>query len=150
MKIKAKTILLLILFLGFILRSASLDFPSIGYHNMKENEYLSMAEEMVRTGDFVSRRVYFYNAFKDDPMMELYPQLPLVSYQIIASWELLGANLWGPRLINIFFGLASILVIYAMARILFDKKRWALFCALLLSIMPLAVFFSRNLQPESP
>jgi hypothetical protein len=48
------------------------------------------------------------------------------------------------------FGLASILVIYFLADLLFANGILALGSAALLAIMPLAVFFSRNLQPESP
>jgi len=36
-------ILALILALGLFLRLDNLNFPSIGYHNMIENEYLSIA-----------------------------------------------------------------------------------------------------------
>jgi len=143
-------ILGLILLLGFLVRAYNLNFPSIGYHNMKENEYLSMAQEMQRTQDFVTRRIYFYNAFDDNPLMKLYPQPPLISYQILLSWKLLGENLWGARLFNVFFGVGSIALIFFLARLLFAEEALALFSALLLAIMPLAVFFSRNLQPESP
>jgi 4-amino-4-deoxy-L-arabinose transferase-like glycosyltransferase len=143
-------ILGLILCLGLASRCYHLNFPSIGYHNMKENEYLSMAEEMIRTKDFITRRIYFYNAFEEEPTMKLYPQPPLISYQTLISWKLLGDNLWGPRLFNVLFGLASIVVIYLIALLLFKEIKWALFCAFLLAIMPLGVFFSRNLQPESP
>ena len=142
--------LFLIILFGFILRAYNIDFPSIGYHNMKENEYLSMAQEMLRKGDLINRRIYFYNAFQDEPLMKLYPQPPLVSYQILLLWKALGQNLWGPRLLNVVFGLLSILVIYFIAYLLFKNRSHALFCAFLLAIMPLAVFFSRNLQPESP
>lgn len=140
-----------IILLGFILRIYHLDFPSIGYHNMKENEYLSIAEEMLRTKDFVNRRVYFYNALEEEErFMEIYPQLPLISYQIILCWNLFGRNLWSPRLMNILFGLGYILIIYLTAKELLRDKRISLFCALLMAILPLSVFFSRNLQPESP
>lgn len=140
----------IILLLGFALRSYNLDFPSIGYHNTKENDYLCMAQEMQRTGDYVTRRIYFWNAFEDNPVVRVYPQPPLVTYQILFCWKFLGENLWGPRLINILFGLLSILVIYFIGRVLFKDENRALFCAFLLAIMPLPVFFSRNLQPESP
>lgn len=147
----AKTfILIVILALGFMLRSYNLNFPSIGYHNMKENEYLSMAQEMKAGGDLVTRRVYFYDAFEEEPRMKLYPQPPLISYQILASWKLLGENIWGARLGNVLFAVVSILVMYYIALLLFANTALALFCAFLLAVMPLAVFFSRNLQPESP
>lgn len=147
-----KTYLLLglILVLGFILRSYNLNFPSIGYHNCKENEYLSMADQMQRTRDFITRRVYFYNAFQENPTMRIYPQPPLVSYQTLISWKFLGENLWGPRLFNVLFGVLSILIIYLISELLFANIALSLFTSFLLAILPLAVFFSRNLQPESP
>jgi len=117
---------------------------------MIENEYLSIAQEMKNSNDFVGRKVYFYNAFEVDPRVKTYHQPPLVSYQILAAWKLLGENLWGARLVNVLFGTLSILVIYFISFLLFSNVRLALFCALLLSIMPLGVFFSRNLQPDSP
>lgn len=140
----------LIMLLGLALRAYNLDFPSIGYHNMKENESLSMAQEMERSNDFITRRIYYENAFEKDPTMVITPQPPLISYQILISWKILGKNLWGPRLFNALFGVISILLIYFLARVLFKERRYALFCAFLLAIMPLSVFFSRNLQPESP
>ncbi len=139
-----------ILFLGFILRSYNLNFPSIGYHDMKENEYLGVAQEMQRTGDFLSRRVYFYDAFDENSNLKISPQPSLISYQIILSWKLFGENLWSLRLCNIVFGLLSIPVMYYLAFALFRRVSLSLFCSLLLAIMPLGVFFSRNIQPESP
>jgi 4-amino-4-deoxy-L-arabinose transferase-like glycosyltransferase len=146
-----KIILLgLILATGFILRSYNLDFPSIGYHNAKENDSLCIAQEMQRTNDYTTRRAYSWNAFEDNPTARMSTQPPLVSYQILLSWKFLGENLWGPRLINVFFGVGAILVMYFIALLLFKDAVRAMFCAFLLAIMPLAVFFSRNLQPESP
>ena len=141
----------LILLAGFLLRLPYLNFPSIGYHNMKENEYIGMATEMLRTGDFLNRRVYFYNGLEKGPgFMDLYPQLPLVSYQIILAWKLFGNNLWGPRLIQILFMLGAIVIIYHITKRLMQDARCALLSSALLAIMPLGVFFARNLQPESP
>ncbi len=147
---KNKAILGLIILLGILLRIYSLDFPSIGYHNMKENEYLSMAQEMNRTKDYITRRIYFYNSFEDNPIMKLYPQPPMVSYQTLFAWRLLGENLWGARLFNALFGIVSIAIIYLLTRLLLGNITYALASAFFLAIMPLAVFFSRNLQPESP
>lgn len=142
--------LLAIVIFGFILRAYNLDFPSIGYHNMKENEYLSIAQEMKNTQDFITRRVYFYHAFDNAPKMKIYPQVPMISYQTLIAWQLFGENMWSPRLINVIFGVLSIIIIYLTANVIFDNAILSLFGAFLLAIMPLAVFFSRNLQPESP
>lgn len=140
----------IILISGFLARAYNLNFPSIGYHNMMENEHLIVAQEMLRTNDLLSRRLYFQDAFAQNYAPGLLLPLPLVSYQILLAWKLLGENLWAPRLINILFGVLSILVLYLIAQQLFNKRNLSLFCALQLAIMPLAVFFSRNLQPESP
>ncbi len=142
--------LLLIIFLGLILRLHNLNFPSIGYHNMKENEYLSIAEQMLVRNDFLKKYVYFLNGLEDNPLYKNDLSFPFVSYQIIISWFIWGKNLWGPRLTNILFALLSI---YLMARIglyFFHDRTLSLVCASILAILPLSVFFSRNIQPESP
>lgn len=147
---KSSLALVLLVVLGFSLRFYNLNFPSIGYHNMIENEYLSMAQEMQRTKDFFAKRVYFHNAFDADPQVKSDMQPPLVSYQTLISWKALGGNIWAPRLLNVLFGVLSILVIYLVALQLFNNIALALFCAFVLAILPLGVFFSRNIQPESP
>jgi len=147
---KKAVILGLIVLLGFVLRVYNLDFPSIGYHNMKENENLCMAQEMERTKDFINKRVYFYNGFDDNPVVRSNAQPPLVPYHIILAWKVFGNNLWGPRLVNVLFGLLSICVIYLISRILFKDEQLSLFSAVVMAAMPLGVFFSRNLQSEAP
>jgi len=51
--------ILAILALALLVRLPQLNFPSIGYHNMKENEYISMAQHMLKTGELTGRHVYF-------------------------------------------------------------------------------------------
>jgi len=147
---KKNLILCAILLAGFALRTYNLDFPSIGYHNMKENESLSIAQEMKNSNDFIKKKVYFYNAFETEPAIKKYGELPLVPYQILLSWKLFGENLWGGRLFNVIFAVLSILLMYLVSLALFSNVNLALFGASILAIMPLGVFFSRNLQAESP
>jgi len=142
--------LILIVIVGLTLRCYNLNFPSLGYHNMKENEYLSMAQLMLKTQDFLNKRVYFQNALQDNPVVKGDLQPPLFAYQIILSWNLLGENLWAPRLFNVLFGILSIIVIYLTCNLLFNNQNLSLLAASLLAVMPLGVFFSRNIQPESP
>lgn len=139
-----------IVLFGLLLRIYNINFPSIGYHNMKENEYLSMAEEMERTNDLLTRRVYFYNAFDDVPRMELYPQPPLIAYQTLLSWKVFGKQMWPPRMSNVLFGIFSIVVIYFLCKLFFNDTGLSLSGAFLCAILPMAIYFSRNLQPESP
>ncbi|HQO37667.1 MAG TPA: hypothetical protein PLP56_07040 [Candidatus Omnitrophota bacterium] len=138
-----------VLLFGLFLRLPQLDFPSIGYHNMKENEYISMAKHMLKTGNLVDRQVYFYNAFEQKKDFNLYPQIPFVSYQILAGYRLFGDHLWFPRLVNIFLMLGAFLLLYRIAGLL-NLAAWPRFAVLfLLAVMPLGVFFARNLQAES-
>lgn len=141
----------IILSLGFILRSHNLNFPAIGYHNMEENGYLAITEEMNQAAGVTAGKGYFYNGFDEKPASPariLSP--PLLSYQILASRKVFGDNIWGVRLLNILFGLFSIGAIYYISLLLFNNVVPSLWCAFLLSTMPLSVFFSRNIQPESP
>lgn len=131
------------------IRMPILNFPSIGYQNMKENEYISMAKNMIANKDFISREVYFYNAFTGKKDFGLFPQIPFVAYQIILGYKLFGENLWFGRLINIMFMLLSIITIFYLSGIFFKESAYGLIAALLLSIIPLGVYTSRNLQPES-
>ena len=143
------SVLCMIISLGIALRSFNLNFPSIGYHNMNENEYLTTAQEMKKTHDYTLNKLYCYNMF-EEPQDRHHPGPPLISYQILLAWKMLDENLWATRLFNMLFGASSILVIYFIASILFKNPILSLASSLLLAIMPLAVFFSRNLQPESP
>ena len=142
--------LILIVIVGLALRCYNLNFPSLGYHNMKENEYLSMAQLMLKTQDFLNKRVYFQNALQDNPVVKDDLQPPLFPYQIMLSWNLWGENLWAPRLFNVLFGVLGIIVIYLVSNLLFNNQNLSLLSASLLAVMPLGVFFSRNIQPESP
>ena len=60
---KKITVLILIGVIGLVLRVYNLDSPSIGYHDMRENEALSIAKEMSRSGNYALKKVYFHNVF---------------------------------------------------------------------------------------
>src|SRR3989338_10640863 len=89
-------LLSLIILTGFFPRAYHLNFPSIGYHNMKENENISIAKYIRDTNDFVNRKIYFYDAFSDKNDFGLYPQVPFTAYQIFIGYKLFGDNLWFP------------------------------------------------------
>lgn len=142
--------LCLILILGFVLRTFNLNFPPIGYHNMKENEYLSMAQELKMGSGGNVGSAYLNGSLEQEPAIRFHPQPAIMPCQILLSWKILGENIRAPRLFNVLFGICSIAVIYHLSLLLFNSASLSLLCAFLLSIMPLAVFFSRNIQTESP
>lgn len=142
--------LCLILFLGFVLRYININFPPIGYHNMKENEYLSMAHDIRAGSGKNARGAYLNGAFDDESAIRTNHRPSIMPYQILLSWNILGESIQAARLSNVFFGTLSIVVIYYISLLLFESVTLSLFCAFLLSILPLGVFFSRNIQAESP
>jgi 4-amino-4-deoxy-L-arabinose transferase-like glycosyltransferase len=146
--------------LGLKLRIYHLDFPSIGMHNMKENEYLSEARFMIRSGDYLRRRVHlagleegdgaFRKARLQGDLPEEYPQIPLVPWIILFSWKVLGEGFWQARLPIVLFSCATFFALFFFARRLSGRTLLALIAVFLLAILPEHVFFGRNIQPESP
>ncbi len=152
--IKAKHVVILLLFaflaLGFYLRVYHIDFPSIGYHNMKENEYLCQAMNQPRYGDYL-RRIQCLGGMDAGPSyFEEYPQMPLIPWIILLSWKVLGHHFWSARIGFTLLSTASIYLIYLVAKRLTKNEYISLVSAFLSAIMPLLVFFGRNIQPEGP
>ncbi|MCG8430211.1 MAG: glycosyltransferase family 39 protein [Candidatus Omnitrophica bacterium] len=148
--LKPALVLLVIMIAGLLSRVYHLGFPSIGYHNMKENESLSIAQEMQRTGDYAVSRVYFHRGLEERPGELRTPRPPMVPYQILGAWKVFGENLWAPRLVNVVFGVLSILLICRLVLLITGSLQAGVWAAFFLATAPLGVFFSRNLQPESP
>ena len=94
-------ILIAILILGLYLRIYHLDFPSIGYHNMKENEYISEAIFFNEQGNYLHRRTFNFWGLEDGPgYFEEYAQMPIVPYLTAFSWKIIGSEpIWIPRML---------------------------------------------------
>lgn len=134
-------VLFFVLLFAFLLRFPQINFPSIGYHNMKENEYISIAKNMLSGGDFVNRNIYFYNGFGDKKDFGLYPQIPFVAYQVVLGYRLFGENLWFPRLVNVIFMLLSIICIFYLTFLFTSEYVYSISAAILLSVLPLGYIF---------
>ena len=148
---KLITVLLLSLIIlsGFFPRAYHLSFPSIGYHNMKENEYIGEALFMLKDGDYLHRKL-FRMGMDELPNFEEYPQMPILPWAFVLLWKIFGVKLWLARLVIVAFSLGSIPLLYLIVKKLSNNKSLALLSGLLLSLMPLGVFFGRNVQPEAP
>jgi 4-amino-4-deoxy-L-arabinose transferase-like glycosyltransferase len=146
-------VLLVLIIFSLAIRLYHINFPSIGYHNMKENEFISIAKNMLKTKDFFSRYVDFhYGLEKEAKKIGLFPGGHLLSYQIIFCSKVFGKDrfLGCSRIINILFFIIALIFMYKIITLLTLNKRMGLLSAFILSILPLSIFFSRNLQPESP
>ncbi len=144
-------LLLILVLFAIVIRLYHIGFPAIGYHNMKENEYLGAAELMKETGDYARERFYFvYNWDKDTPP-NVYAEVLWVPYQILLCQKFLGIeNLWCPRLIQVLFMAGAIIIMYHLCYLLLPSASFAYLASFILAIMPLGIYFGRNLQPESP
>jgi hypothetical protein len=142
-------VLIAILVLGFILRSRHLDDPPIGYHSMKEVHYLSVAKGYLDYGDFTHRRV-LYSGMSDGPgYIEGLPQFQFLPLIYFALWKAFGIKIWLARLVVIAFSLGNVVLAYLFARRLGGNEDQSIVTALLMAILPLSVFFGRNIQPDA-
>ena len=145
-------LLLVFVFVGLSLRIHNLDSPPIGYHNMKEIEYLSEAKEFFYHDDYLHRRISFLGMMSPTGPgnFEEYVQLPIIPWLTLFTWKIFDIQIWLPRLIIVLFSLGSIPLSYYLSNELTEKKEISVVAAFLMAIMPLSVFFGRNIQPETP
>lgn len=149
---KNKTVLVFLvafILFGFYLRSFNIDLPSIGYHNMKENEYLSQANLQSELGDYLRRPMHIFGA-EVNPFFEEYPQMPLLPWVFQLIWLFTGEQIWAARLIIILLSLLTIPALYILTKKITKSNYMGLTSALIFSFLPLSVFFGRNIQPETP
>jgi hypothetical protein len=144
------TVLAGLLLLGFYLRSYHIDYPSIGYHNLKENQHLSETLNYYRHGLSIHREVFFQSGDKEPPYYEEYPQLPIIPYTGYALWKIFGISFWAMRLQIILYSLGTVLASFFLVRRLTGDVLMALLTAAVMTVLPINVFYGRNIQPESP
>jgi len=140
-------VLLLILIFGFYLRSYHLGYPSIGYHNMKENEFIGEAHVMLESGDFLQTKVLWKGLSENANIQEALPILP---WYAAATFALFGNNLAILRMFIVACSLISVIMVYLIGMQLSNKNYYALLAAFIFSFLPLGVFFGRNYQPDMP
>lgn len=147
---KSHILLAVVLLLAFFLRIKFLDFPVIGWHSVKEAEPLSIAKGFISSNDFLHRKVFFYSGFSDGPgFFELYPQMPLLAFWAYFVFVLFGERLWLVRLFPVICSVGSVLLIYLIIANLSSKKL-ALLSSFVMAVLPLSVYYGRNIMPESP
>ncbi len=130
--------LLVIFFLGFILRVIFLDIAPPGF-NADEAALGYNAYSLIETGkdEWGVNYPLVFKSFSDyKPGLYVYLAIPFV--------YLFGLNELSVRLPSILLGSFSIILIYLLAKELFRKEAVAIASALLLSISPWHLHFSRG------
>ena len=134
---KAKFCLLAILILATILRVLWLDKTPPGLFG-DEVDVGYQAYSLLKTGkDYKGNFLPAYiDSFAE-------PRAPLLMYATAPFLAIFGLNEWGVRLVPAFFGILSILLLYALVWELFKDKVFALAAALFLAVTPWHLSYSR-------
>ena len=147
-----KIILAFILLSAFYLRLYHIDYPVVDYHNWREITTLSAARNFEREGFFkygffVPRFDYSLNMYENQNGVHADVEtFPIVSVFISIFFKIFGEQIWIARLVTIFLNLATIFLIYKIAKEFTKDEIYSLISAFVAGIMPLYVFFSRNPQ----
>lgn len=82
-----------------------------------------------------------------DGIVKAFP--PVFPYMLFISQAIFGAGDFAVRIINPVLGSLSVLLIYALGRVMFSKNA-GLFAAALLSVSPIAWFYDERILLETP
>ena len=146
-------LLVFILLFGAKLRAYHANYPVIGYHNWKEVHYLTEARNFAREGLFAHGffvPAFDYPELTHDPSGAHSDSFPTISILVATAFKIIGTQLWMARWIGILFNLGAIIYTYLLVKQLFKRENLALTTAAVMAINPLLIFFSRNVQLESP
>ena len=144
-------VLVVIVLLGFMLRYYHVDYPVIGYHNWKETHYLTEARNFAREGFFkwgFFVPEYDYYQDMEGPQGQHVDTFPITSVVVALLFLLFGVSLYVARLASIVVSVASIVMVFFVVKRLFNNELAGLTAAALTAIMPMLVFFGRNVQLE--
>jgi 4-amino-4-deoxy-L-arabinose transferase-like glycosyltransferase len=134
-----KITFIIILLLGIFLRTLLL-FPAFsGSHSWNEGYYSMIAKNFDKYG--IGNQMSYRG--KDLSISPFLPGLIYFSTKIFGSFE------WAARLPVFIFGILSLIAIYFIAKELFNKKI-AIISMLFSAVAPGIVYYSRNIQLESP
>ncbi|MFC1549323.1 glycosyltransferase family 39 protein [Nitrospirota bacterium] len=131
-RLDRRYILLLLVLLALTVRSCGLGH--IKKHTGDESMHISNAMSYVETGVITSN----------------WSHPPLRHILQYCSIKILGDNPYGWRGVNVLFGTLSILIIFLLAKELFDNERVAALSSIFLLIDPLHIMFSRTTFEEIP
>jgi len=139
-------ILFLILVLGFYLRAYHIDYPVIGYHNMKEAHTLTEMRNMHEKGDYLVNERDYYKPNVDQPYGIHGDNFPLFAWSVVFLWKIFGVKLWLARLAAILFSLGTVVFVYSFIKLIFKRNDLALLSAFFTAVMPILIFFGRQVQ----
>ena len=136
--IKENRALILILIAGLIIRLIDIAQPFSGLGKWNEGHYAMTALNYFKYGIFLPMNEYGLD----------FTTTPLYSWFIYLSFLVFGVSEWAARLPSLFFGMASLILVYLLADRLYGRDT-ANVSAFIVAISPGTAYFSRNIQLES-
>ena len=134
----------LIIVLGLGLRLYHFSYPYVDHHSWRQTQTAMIARNFYRNGfNILKPEIDFLGGSK---VVEL--ELQITPYLTAFLYLFFGIKDWVGRIIPIIFSLLSIVYLYNLIKLYYNSKL-ALFVCFVYSILPLNVFFSRVLMPES-
>lgn len=120
--------------------SLYLNVGSYGVVESSDARYAEIAREMFKSGDYLHPDLLNIHHYHKPP----------VTYQITAiAYSIFGVNSFGARFFLQLAVLFQLVLIYAMARALFDSRKVALWTAAIYFSFPLVLASSRNLTTDA-
>lgn len=151
-------VLAAIIILGIFLRSYHINYPTIGYHNMKEDHYLSLALNMRESGNLLRTtwydcsgnliNDYFGNPY--DGCSGNWGEHPVAVWTLMMFLGISGWEIWSARLMIILFSVLSVIPIYLIIKRLSNNEYISILSAFVYSVLPLSIFVGRNIQMDAP
>jgi 4-amino-4-deoxy-L-arabinose transferase-like glycosyltransferase len=141
---KNKAILAILLF-ALALRLYHIDFPICGYHAWRQADTAAMAINFYENGFHLFTPQIDWGG---NSAGYVETEFPIYSYLVSLCDLLTGPmDFWG-RLISVVLSIATIYGLYLLVRKFIDEKT-ALLAALFYAVIPLSIYYSRTVMPES-
>ncbi|MCR4324898.1 MAG: glycosyltransferase family 39 protein [Candidatus Curtissbacteria bacterium] len=137
-------LLIVILVSASIVLSLNINKPFWGHHDWNGAWYSNFARNFLRYGLIETKFGSVMNTGVVSPdgfhFFTHYP--PLLPILLFLSFSTFGIHEWSARLVPLIFTLATIVAIYAIGNIFFNK-RIAILAALFSTVMPIVIYFGK-------
>tara|TARA_Y100001968_G_scaffold328939_1_gene377139 strand:+ start:458 stop:1954 length:1497 start_codon:yes stop_codon:yes gene_type:complete len=134
-----------IVFIGLLLRLVNINAPVLGVHSWRQADTASIARNFL-SNNFIFWQPQVNWSGSTEGFVEC--EFPLYQYLVAHLYKIFGFNEIFARSLSVIFGCLSIFFLFRLIKRVFDIEVawWGSF---FYSILPVCVFYSRTIQPES-
>lgn len=138
-------LIILILAAAFAIRLINIDSPPVGFHSWRQSDTAAMARNF-----YENRYNFLYPQIDWGGVTSGYveSEFPIYSFSVATLYKVFGQHDFIARLAAIAFSLVAIYFVYLMGRKLWGE-RCGLWSAVFFAFLPLQIFISRAIMPES-